>query len=214
MNTECKHLIWDWNGTLLDDVWLSVETMNGILAKRGLEALTVEGYLEVFGFPVKDYYARIGFDFAREPFEILSEEFITVYDGNCFRCSLKEEAKPLLDTIAGRGISQSILSASHRDYLHNCMKHYGIGEYFQHIAGLEDIHAFSKVEAGRNLISRLGIDLESIVLVGDTVHDFEVAASMGCRCILVADGHQKKERLEKCKVPVVEHLTEVLEWII
>lgn len=213
LKKETQHILWDWNGTLLNDVWLCVETMNRLLAKRGLEELTVDRYLEVFGFPVKDYYARIGFDFTKEPFEGISEEYISQFDSDCFRCGLKEDAKQVLDTVAAMGVSQSILSAAHRDYLQSCVEHYGIRDYFLHLAGLEDIHAFSKLQTGRNLMQRLGANGENVLMVGDTVHDFEVATGMGCRCILVADGHQKRELLEKCNVPVVERLVDVVKWI-
>ena len=71
-----KGIIWDWNGTLLNDTKLAVESMNKILLKRGLPVLTVERYKHVFTFPVRDYYQSVGFDFDKEPFEIPAMEFI------------------------------------------------------------------------------------------------------------------------------------------
>ena len=57
-----KHIIWDWNGTLLDDTWLCVEGINNSLKKRSLQTITKEIYRKVFSFPVEDYYKRLGFD--------------------------------------------------------------------------------------------------------------------------------------------------------
>ena len=70
-----EHVIWDWNGTLFDDTPLCVEIMGGMLAKRGLAPLDEGRYREVFTFPVRDYYARLGFDFGRESFADLAVEF-------------------------------------------------------------------------------------------------------------------------------------------
>ncbi len=60
---KVKQLIWDWNGTLLDDVRMCVNVMNVLLDKYALPELTCEKYKQVFDFPVKDYYANLGFDF-------------------------------------------------------------------------------------------------------------------------------------------------------
>ena len=66
-----KHIIWDWNGTLLDDGWLFVDVMNTILKRRKMNTITLEKYREIFGFPVKNYYIKLGFDLEKEPFEDL-----------------------------------------------------------------------------------------------------------------------------------------------
>ena len=59
-------IIWDWNGTLLNDLDLSVSTINTLLYKRELPLLKNDTYKEVFSFPVKDYYQAVGFDFMKE----------------------------------------------------------------------------------------------------------------------------------------------------
>ena len=64
-----KHIIWDWNGTLLDDVDIVIDCMNSLLKKRNLPLLHVDKYKDIFTFPVKDYYSQLGFDFTTEPFE-------------------------------------------------------------------------------------------------------------------------------------------------
>ncbi len=86
------HVIWDWNGTLFDDVELVVDIMRGMLARRDLGEFDVERYRELFTFPVRDYYARVGFDFEREPFEELAVEFIDAYVSRWRDYSLRPDA--------------------------------------------------------------------------------------------------------------------------
>ena len=64
-----KAIIWDWNGTLLDDVELCINSMNLLLKERNLQALTIDRYREIFTFPVKEYYQKAGFNFKTENFE-------------------------------------------------------------------------------------------------------------------------------------------------
>ena len=61
-----QHIIWDWNGTLLNDAWLFVDIMNGVLSNRKLPLITVDDYRKLFCFPVKDYYKKLGFDLENE----------------------------------------------------------------------------------------------------------------------------------------------------
>ena len=69
-----SHIIWDWNGTLFDDANLCRDIINRMLHARGRATLDAQRYEEAFGFPVRDYYARIGFDFSEEPFELVLAE--------------------------------------------------------------------------------------------------------------------------------------------
>jgi phosphoglycolate phosphatase len=190
-----RHIIWDWNGTLFDDAWLCLETMNGLLQERGLPLLTAERYQQLFDFPVIDYYRRLGFDFAAEPFVAISTEFVLAYEQRRAECQLRPEARLVLSRHQAAGRSQSILSASKQDYLDEAVDQFGLREMFGAVVGLADHHAFGKVEVGRRLVSSLGLGREEVLLVGDTLHDYEVAQALGTDCCLIPSGHQAHGRL-------------------
>ena len=54
-----KMIIFDWNGTLIDDVWLNLNAINGVLEKRGIKPITTEYYRENFQFPVSVFYKEL-----------------------------------------------------------------------------------------------------------------------------------------------------------
>ncbi len=203
-------IIWDWNGTLLNDADLAVRTINELLDKRGLPLLTVDGYKDVFSFPVKDYYQKIGFDFELEPFEVPASEFIVSYNSKVNNCRLHPDSLPILDYFQSLGIRQFILSAMHQDTLDQCMTHYQIDHFFEHVSGLDNHYAASKIENGHRLISDLELNVAEMVLIGDTVHDYEVASELGCRCVLVANGHQSREVLQTTGAWVIDRLRDLL----
>ena len=76
MKNKIKYIIWDWNGTLIDDAWLFVELMNTELQDRDLPLINVEDYRQNFTFPVKKYYENLGFDFKKEDFQEVGYNFI------------------------------------------------------------------------------------------------------------------------------------------
>jgi phosphoglycolate phosphatase len=199
-----KHVIWDWNGTIFCDVDLGIEIMNGLLHKRSLPLLTSLSYRDVFAIPVKDYYARLGFDFAKEPFEVVGKLWMDEYELRKFECGLYGGIVGVLDRIQQLGVGQSILSAYSQHTLDQMVDHYELRKYFTHIAGLDNIYAASKLHLGQDLIKRLGVGKQEAVVVGDTEHDYEVARAMDADCILIANGHQSKTRLQALGVPVLD----------
>ncbi len=190
------HLIWDWNGTLLDDLDYSIDVMNTLLVRRRLPVLHRERYHALFDFPVRAYYERLGFDPVADPFEKLSTEFIAGYDSHRTRAPLHSHTAATLASVRAAGLRQSILSAYRHETLHEIVTHFGLTAHFVHIVGLDNIHAHSKVALGRDLVRRLDVSPGEILLVGDTLHDLEVARELGVDCALVAAGHHPLGRLQ------------------
>jgi phosphoglycolate phosphatase len=204
-----ESVIWDWNGTLLNDVVVAIDSINKLLLDRNLEALTLNRYLDVFTFPVQEYYETIGFNLKEEPFEIPANQFINIYNKAVELCGLHKEVIPLLSRLSGKGYRQFILSAMEQQQLEKTVSDNGITHFFEALCGLDNHYATSKVENGRLLIGRNRLNPKLTVLIGDTVHDYEVAQAIGCKCILVANGHQSKERLLKSGAKVVDSLDEI-----
>jgi phosphoglycolate phosphatase len=201
-----KHIIWDWNGTLLDDLALSVELINGVLIKRNLPTLTVENYREIFTFPVKDYYAKTGLDFDIESFEVVGKEWMDGYEARKYECRLANGAVDVLQLMQSNKIPQSILSAYSQNSLRKFVSDFKLEEYFSHLIGLDHIYATSKVELGKTLIANLQLQRGEALLIGDTLHDFEVASEIGADAVLIASGHQDKFRLMSANVPVFDSM--------
>ncbi len=208
-----KHIIWDWNGTLVDDAWLCVEIMNNILENRNLNLITIDDYREHFTFPVRDYYVKLGFDFLVEPFEVCGMDFIHDFKKRKFEASLYTQTESILDKLTKIGISHSVLSAQNQTLLDETVAHYQLQDKFEGVNGLDDHYAHSKVNIGKSWIETLSYDHNEVIMIGDTVHDYEVAQAMGTDCILIASGHNSRERLENTGVLVLDSplgITEVL----
>lgn len=213
-SSQIKHVIWDWNGTLLDDLDLCLEIINAMLADRELPGITREGYLDVFDFPVRDYYLQIGFDFNEEPFESLSDEFITAYEKGRPDCKLMDGAYQILAHTASLGISQSILSASKGSYLKKAIVEYDIKEFFNAVQGLDNHHAAGKLDLAKEYMGSCRVAPNEILLVGDTTHDRIIAAEIGVHCVLIPNGHHSRQRLEKTGAPVVSSLLQLKGQVI
>lgn len=208
-----NHIIWDWNGTLLDDAWLCVDVMNGMLVERNLQLKTLDEYRELFDFPVKDYYMKLGFDFDKEPFDEVGMEFIVRYNKRHGETLLHPEARGVLDGIRAKGYSQHILSAREQNELVIETKSLGVHGFFDCIRGLDDHYAHGKTDVGFRLLKEIGVANEQMLFIGDTRHDAEVAEEIGVDCILVPHGHHSERRLRLLDVPMIHSLDDLIKLL-
>ncbi|MEI6217320.1 MAG: HAD family hydrolase [bacterium] len=208
-----RHIVWDWNGTLIDDVPACVRSLNDMLRKYGRKVVTCRQYRRHFGFPVQDYYVGLGFDFSRENWNTVAAEFHKSYSGHSKAVRLRKGARTTLQHLHENGVAMSILSASEISILETMVKERGIRPLFSGLYGLSDLFARSKMDAGRKLLAGINLDPAEILLVGDTAHDSEVASNMGCRCVLVRGGHQAEHRLHACGREILPSVGHVLTYL-
>jgi phosphoglycolate phosphatase len=208
-----RHIIWDWNGTLLDDVDSCVDVLNGMLQRRGLREVTRKYYKERFGFPVKPFYEGLGFDVSEAAFLALSNEFIAQYKSVLAGVDLHDGA---LDVIASLGDlleGQVVVSAMEHSLLGTMLKDYGVMPHLRTHQGTKDLQAGSKVDVGVALVRTLDLNPREVLLIGDTAHDLELAEAIGCACALHVGGHQARERLQATGCDIVDDLQSVVTLV-
>lgn len=206
------HLLWDFNGTLLDDVQIGIQSVNMLLSRRKMPVIeTVEQYYRVFGFPIEDYYRRLGFDFERESYDLLAHEWVAEYEKRMADAPLCKGVLQTLQELSGRGFSQLVLSATEQQMLVRQVRSLGIEKYFTEILGLSNIYAHSKIELALSWQRRE--KPEKVLVIGDTCHDFETAKELKADCVLIACGHQDKQTLCSYGVPVLNDASELPEFL-
>lgn len=211
--SEIDTILWDWNGTLLNDMNLCIRSMNKLLKKRRLPLLCPDRYLQVFTFPVKEYYSQLGFDFEKEAFEIPAEEFIVHYNEGISQVPLFDEAVDILTWFRNHGKRQYIISAMEHDALMRSVKERNILDYFHKVTGISDNLAFGKTAIAKQLITEQNIDVSRSIFIGDTIHDAEVARDIKVENLLISRGHQHHERLKETGNPVMNSLSEIMIFL-
>lgn len=206
-----KHIIWDWNGTLFNDIKLCADIMNQLLAEINRPPITIKEYRDVFTFPVINYYKALGHDVGEENWQKISHQFINTYESNKYSYNIYPDALKVLKYIRDLGIQQSILSAYKQETLNELVEHFNLSEFFIKLVGLDNIYASGKLENGLKWMKELGFAKGEVLLVGDTLHDCEVAKAIGADSVLLSLGHQSKKKLEECNIPIIDSLSELIE---
>lgn len=202
-------IIWDWNGTLLNDIDICIGAINELLEERNLELLSPQRYREVFTFPVKAYYEAIGFDFEKDDWDIVAHDFIQKYDQNLTAAGLFPRVQQVLASFQNHDFDQYMVSAMQHEFLEQTVNSLGIRDYFIQISGIMDHFASSKISMANDFVSKNKLNKHKTCIIGDTLHDFEVADSIGISCILIANGHQSFKRLERAGCPVLQSIDDL-----
>lgn len=200
---DYKCIIWDWNGTLLNDVPLNIGIINTLLSERGIEKVSnAEDYKKEFSFPVIDYYRKLGFDFEKEDFTLVARQYAQLFNERYPNAEIFDDAEEILRWVKHSGKEQLIISASEQGYLLKQVDYFELSHYFTDILGVSDVLGSSKIERAKKWIREREIDPENVLFIGDTIHDFETAKAIGCECVLVSRGHNSKQRLVEtgCRV--------------
>lgn len=208
------YVLWDWNGTLLDDLALNLSVENELLRRRGLfERADKDYYLEHFGFPIIEFYRALGFDLSKEDYADVANEYADTYAAGLDGVRLFDDALPVIDALHDSGVRQVVISATEHTLLQKQVARYDLTARFDSVLGSENNLGKSKVAVALDWLQRHGADPKRTLFVGDTTHDFETAEAIGCACALVARGHNSRARLEATGCPVFDDLRGVLRLV-
>lgn len=188
------HVIWDFNGTLLDDIRCGIDSTDELLCRYGLPPIqTVDRYYSLFGFPIRDYYQRLGFDFTKISYEALAQEWVEIYLDKVKKAPIRTGVLPVINILKSYGVPQTVLSMTEVSMLRFQLELLGITDYFDEICGLTDIYASSKLALAADWRARH--PHQRALFIGDTAHDAESAKVMKCDCVLLAGGHESEASL-------------------
>lgn len=209
-----EHVVWDWNGTLVDDAQLCVDIVNGILSDLSIPTVSLEFYRDNFNFPVSSYYEKIGLPTEGDSFRVISEKFISEYRLRRDSRQLQEHAWAVMNELAESGIGQSILSAGKLSDLTTFVDELGLSGFLHPITGVSNIHAAGKKGISQTHLAKITHDPSNVLLVGDTLHDEEVSVHLDTQCMLFTGGHNSVKTLGGCRSELIDDLRLVLLRVI
>ena len=199
-------VIWDWNGTVLDDLDVSLDAVNYILEKKNLPPITKDTYYEYLDSPIIKFYEK-ALGTKDVPFEEISFYFNDYYKKHLYEIELTSGIKNIIATLHEMGIPQMIISASHISYIEEALVRYELEEYFDAVIGAQDYAAGSKIDRAEAYMESHGISREGRLVIGDTRHDLDMADRIGADCILLTSGHEGRIKLENSGAKVLDSLT-------
>ncbi len=205
-------VLWDYNGTIMDDVHAALGSVNDMLTKRGQPTIDIERYYSAIVTPIWGFYQEVF-----EPGSITMEEAIAEFASGCKK---HQKSNPLMqgveDTIRylyDSGVRQAVVSSSNVDLITDSLRSLGIDNYFHRILGLSDFYVGDKVFLAKEYLEETDTDASKVLVIGDTLMDYQMSRELNCDCVLLSAGHQSKTCLLTAGVPVIDSLSELIKYV-
>jgi len=204
------HLVWDWNGTLLDDLTLVVAATNASLGVFGAPAITADDHRRDFRRPIAAYYSFVlGRPVSRQEFIELDRVYHDAYRDGLLDCALSADAEEAMRVWPG---TQSLLSMWFHDELVPEVTRRGLHAMLGRIDGLRAgmVGGGHKADHLVEHLSALSIAGSDAVLIGDSADDAHAAAAAGAACVLYGGGFTHPDRLVETGAPVASTLLDAV----
>jgi len=206
-----RHIVWDWNGTLLDDNDAVVAAVNAVCAAFDREPVDIEQWRAVFSRPLQQCYERLlrrsldADDWAR--LDRLYHEHYRQW----LPSRLAPGVPDALHDWAAAGGSQSLLSMWFHEELLPLVREFELEPLFARVDGLRaEVGGGTKDAHLRAHLDALGLEPAEAVLVGDVVDDARAAEVVGTDCVLLTTGVMSRSALEETGFPVRDSVREAL----
>lgn len=210
-----RHVVWDWNGTLLDDLHIVVESVNEALVPFSAGPIDADGYRDHYQRPLHRFYdVLLGRPVTEVELSRIDDDFHEAYRRRLARAGLHETARPAVEAVAAAGGSQSVLSMWWHDELVPAVRRFELEPYMARVDGNGgNAGELKAATLDRHLVwltSQLAIERSDVVMVGDVFDDAAAAEANGIGCVLFASGSHHRHELEATGHPVVDSLTDAL----
>ncbi len=183
-----RNLIFDWSGTLVDDLGPVIEATNSVLGKYDVPALDREGFRRAFRLPYREFYAEL---LPHIPLEELEAHFRPAFDAAITPVTVLPHAREKLEWCTAHGIRCFILTSMAPLAFERQMDDFGFRKHFEATySGVLD-----KREIIHQIIETHGLDPAETAFIGDMTHDVETARHGGISSIAVLTGYNHAEIL-------------------
>lgn len=201
-------IIWDFNGTIIDDVKASLDAVNDMLALRNQQAIDMDMYYKAIDIPIWKFYERVFIPGTITPGEAMIE-YDTGYEKHLGDNPLMDGIVEILSTFQNQGKQQIVVSASHVDKVKSRLYSLNILHYFSDVLAHSDYNANSKTYLARQYFAENNLSFDDAVVIGDSVFDFTMASELGCDCILTTQGHQSRREFSSVDAHIIDSLYEL-----
>ena len=210
-----SHVVWDWNGTLLDDNQVVLAAVNEVCAGFGRTELSWSEWQAAYARPMRVSYEQI---LARvldeEEWARVDKLYHERYDALLHTCGLAAGVTDALRQWNESGRTQSLLSMWFHARLTPTIEQFGLTQYFTRIDRLAgEVGGDSKAASLIRHLEAQNLNPADVVLIGDVVDDALAARSAGSHCILVTTGAMARSALESTGAPVTNSIAEALRLL-
>lgn len=198
-----QNIIFDWSGTLVDDLPPVLEATNAVMRAFGRAELSREEFRREFRLPFMDWYAEV---LPGVPLAELDRVFLPAFAASQQAVTVLPHAREFLDACHAAECRMFVLSSAPQAAVEEQARQLGLDHYFETIyASVPDKRA--KITA---IVENHGLHLPHTMMIGDMRHDVHTARAGGIAAVAVLTGYEYPEVIATAEPDLtVAHLGEL-----
>jgi phosphoglycolate phosphatase-like HAD superfamily hydrolase len=213
------HVIWDWNGTLFDDLTIVVQAVNATLEPFGAGPIDADGYRDHYTRPVHLFYDKLlNRPISGAEWDQIDRTWHGVYRTLLHHGDLAHDARTALETVRRAGSTQSLLSMWWHTELVPMVRQLGVDHFMTRIEGhrgeatgeTKAVHLEHHLED----LAAAGVGASTVVMIGDSLDDARASREAGVAAILYDGGSHHRHELEAAGVPVADSLLDAVRMVL
>ena len=198
-----RNIIFDWSGTLVDDLPAVLKASNFVLTQAGRPEMSMEEFRAEFSLPFTKFYDR---HTPHVPMAQLEDWFHSSFRQAQDSVSALPHAREFLEFCRARKLRTFLLSTVHRDHFKTQCRVTGFDAYLD--KPYTDV--WDKREKIHEILSENHLRADETLFIGDMQHDIETARHGGVHSCAVLTGYNTLEQLRAAQPDlIVEHLGEL-----
>ncbi len=207
-------LVFDWDGTLVDSTGAIAQAILGAAEDIGTPVPDRSLASHVIGLGLAQALARVVPYLPPERIGEFAARYRAHYSGSENAIQLFDGAVEMLDTLRERGVRLAIATGKTRAGLDRALRNSGLQGHFSSVRCADQTHPKPHPAMLQELSQELNVDLANMLMIGDTSHDLQMAASAGVAAVGVAYGAHPRAELERLQpLAVFDSLATLRDWL-
>lgn len=208
-------LVFDWDGTLVDSTAAIAQAILGAADDIGTPVPDRSLASHVIGLGLAQALARVVPYLPAERIGDFAARYRAHYSGSENAVRLFDGALEMLDTLQERGVRMAIATGKTRAGLDRALKNAGLQGHFASVRCADQTEPKPHPAMLQELARELDVDLENMLMIGDTSHDLQMAAAAGVAAVGVAYGAHPRAELERLQpLAVFDSMVALRDWLL
>lgn len=214
MKTRFELIIFDWDGTLSDSVGLITDLMIQSFLLHNVSPPSRMEVADILGIKLSEAFKILLKEKDQNASELIFNSYIDLYNQSSNKVKLFDGVELGIKELHRNGYRIAIATGGGRNYLDSCLAQTSIKDFINVTKTSDDCFSKPHPQMCNEILNELIIEPEKSIVIGDSIHDLQMAKNAGISSLAVTYGAHKQDSLSVYDaLDYMDDANMVFDWI-
>lgn len=214
MKTRFELIIFDWDGTLSDSVGLITDLMIQSFLLHNVSPPSRMEVADILGIKLSEAFKILLKEKDQNASELIFNSYIDLYNQSSNKVKLFDGVELGIKELHRYGYKIAIATGGGRNYLDSCLAQTSIKDFINVTKTSDDCFSKPHPQMCNEILNELIIEPEKSIVIGDSIHDLQMAKNAGISSLAVTYGAHKQDSLSVYDaLDYMDDANMVFDWI-